>query len=305
MLPKLVALVSLLLAASLSCADLASEAAAAKTQAEFQRVLAAHKGDPLADAVSSDYPGQEWKDGQQAIAGRARIGALVEGKQAPPQTGDAKSPSATQAKAKEILKNPLYRDAEVVEKKSWLEDALERFFDWLSKFFQPKARQDRVAMPMLPFVQVVVWAVIILAVLAFLVFVAKQLLQAKRRDRKKLGGLLDDDEPELAADEWLEKAAKLEAEGRFREAVRCLYLACLMRLDESGRIRFVRHQTNWEHLHRLLDKSGASGQVMRPATQLFDHVWYGHEPATKENVAAMRGHYASVVEDIKTTRQPA
>jgi hypothetical protein len=104
------------------------------------------------------------------------------------------------------------------------------------------------------------------------------------------------DEPLRTADAWLEEANSLLAQGRFREAVRGLYVAGLMRFDEAGVARFDPNQTNWEHLRRIEDspKRPVSSDV-RGATSLFDRCWYGHLPSSAADVATMRTWYEDLV----------
>ncbi len=104
------------------------------------------------------------------------------------------------------------------------------------------------------------------------------------------------DEPLRTADAWLEEANALLAQGRFREAVRGLYVAGLMRLDEAGVARFDPNQTNWEHLHRIESspKRPAESDI-RAATSLFDRCWYGHLPSSATDVATMRSWYEELV----------
>jgi hypothetical protein len=115
--------------------------------------------------------------------------------------------------------------------------------------------------------------------------------------RKKVA-LMDTEEPSRTADEWLEEANRLIAGGKYREAVRGLYVAGLLRLDEAGVARFDPHQTNWEHLRRIeASPKRPSGADVRGATGRFDRVWYGQKPTTMEDASAMRSWY-----DALTTR---
>ena len=96
--------------------------------------------------------------------------------------------------------------------------------------------------------------------------------------------LVEEEEAPRSADAWLDEANALIAQGRFREAVRGLYVAGLMRFDEAGVARFDRHQTNWEHLRRIeASPKRPPGTDVRAATGRFDRVWYGHLDATAED----------------------
>ena len=141
------------------------------------------------------------------------------------------------------------------------------------------------------------WGILILAVIAFLIFAFRKFNWgvASKLRKKRVGGLLDDDEPDRSADEWLEQADRLAAEGEFRKAVRCLYLACLVRIDEAGVARFIRAETNWEHLHRIeaSTKSPESFQF-RTITQKFDLIWYGFRTQGQPDVQEFRAFYVEL-----------
>lgn len=107
------------------------------------------------------------------------------------------------------------------------------------------------------------------------------------------------DEPLRSADAWLEEANALLAQGRFREAVRGLYVAGLMRMDEAGVARFDPHETNWEHLRRIeASPKRPVGSDVRSATSLFDRCWYGHLPSSAADVASMRAWYQDLVSHL-------
>lgn len=102
------------------------------------------------------------------------------------------------------------------------------------------------------------------------------------------------DVPATASDAWLE-AQRLAADGDLRAAIRRLYLACLLALDEANRLRFDRALTNREVLRAVRDDPTLHGQLV-PIVGTFDQVWYGHThppPATyedyRERVAAVLG----------------
>lgn len=114
--------------------------------------------------------------------------------------------------------------------------------------------------------------------------------------RRRAKGLVDEEKPLRTADAWLEEANALIAQGRYREAVRGLYVAGLLRFDEAGVARFDRHQTNWEHLRRIeASPKRPEGAEIRDATVRFDRVWYGHLNATADDASAMRSWYDALV----------
>ena len=145
----------------------------------------------------------------------------------------------------------------------------------------------------LGFVIPIAWALLAVALLAGLIFV---LMRVKIRARKKrVGGMLEEDEPERTAREWLDRANDLELAGRYREAVRCLYIASLVRFDESNVAKFVRNETNWEHLYRIeASPRMPEGAEFRELTQSFDMIWYGNLRATGDNVRYFKEKYITL-----------
>jgi hypothetical protein len=121
-----------------------------------------------------------------------------------------------------------------------------------------------------------------------------------KRLERRAKALLDEDEPERSLDEWLEMADKLEREGKYREAVRSLYLACLLKIDEARIARFERSQTNWEHLARIEASPRRPAELeFREATMAFDHIWYGMRVDGSTDVMRFRNWYRQVTEAVK------
>ena len=68
------------------------------------------------------------------------------------------------------------------------------------------------------------------------------------------------------------------AGGDYRNAVRNLYLAALLTLEQNGLVPLDRSLTNREVLRRIPPSHPVAGR-MQPVVETFDEVWYGvHEP---------------------------
>lgn len=102
--------------------------------------------------------------------------------------------------------------------------------------------------------------------------------------RHLLGGLLrgqyggeasaaEDGLPGTAA-QARQQASQLAQSGNYREAVRRLYLAALLRLREREIIRFDSSLTNQEVLARMQSNAPARAHL-EPVVDTFDRVWYG------------------------------
>jgi hypothetical protein len=95
---------------------------------------------------------------------------------------------------------------------------------------------------------------------------------------------------------WSEDADRLAAQGRFREAIRSLYLALLSSLHRRGAIDYHPALSNWDYCAAF---KGEAEQLppFRDLTRRFDYGWYGRrgadEPgyaAFKQQVAPLLGH---------------
>ena len=201
-------------------------------------------------------------------------------------------PKTTVTSIRGIKKSGLYRKATDEGGDNWVKRAIERIR------FNVKL-PDQKPPPRLPgidglgFLVYIVWGLLAILV-GVLLFLAIRYFHWKvqRQRNFRSTAMIEDDEPERTLDEWLELASRLESEGRFREAVRCLYVACLLRFDEHRVARFDRTQTNWEHYRRVLASptNPKEFDLLGPTTD-FDHIWYGFRPTSAVEVQRFRASY--------------
>jgi hypothetical protein len=213
---------------------------------------------------------------------------------------DAANPGDQRKLAERIKKSGLYPDQAEKEEANWLSGAarrLKNLFEREDSSSRPKFNAP--APPAFGFLIPLVWIVLVGLLLAFIVFAAR-FISFSRSKKRKAKAVLEEDEPERTLDEWLALADAHEREGRFREAVRALYLACLLKFDERNVARFIRSQTNWEHLARIESSPRLpAGIDFRAATKAFDSVWYGHKVRGKVDVDDFRTWYGSVTEGLQ------
>ena len=210
-----------------------------------------------------------------------------------------------QSQAERILQNPLYRESlNTAEGESWLNEALNNFFErigeWLGNLFdRPQQQRGSPIVASQGVTQVMI--VILLAVLAaFVIYLVSQIKLKRQPDSGNVDNLMSEEEARRSADQWLTEADKLAARGEFRAAVRCLYLACLIRMDESNTLRFERHQTNWEHLYRFRDLTNKPGNFqLEPLTQKFDNAWYGFIPQSQADVDWFKSEYQALLAGLR------
>lgn len=204
--------------------------------------------------------------------------------------------------ARKILQSPEFRDSGSTSDRNWFAKSLgnlgEAIGNWLNSLFN---QNQQMAMGGVPTgigsaITYGVIGLLILAILAGAIYFFSKWKWSPKSVKKGGGGLLDEDEPDRTADEWLEMAETLESNSQHREAVRCLYLACLVRLDEHRVADFMRGQTNWEHLRRIHASSNRPKDwEFRTATQKFDLVWYGRVVKGRSDTEWFRNFYKDLL----------
>ncbi|MCC7101830.1 MAG: hypothetical protein IT206_01985 [Fimbriimonadaceae bacterium] len=308
---KVVVLLTAILGASLARAldydQLSRDLDQATSKQEIQRILrdrqVSFEADPslatkAGQAIAVPVPDEALIN---QIKAAVRIRAIASGSRAP----KAKVDIDALRKAK---RSPLYNDPGAREQSNWLQKSLESFGDWLRRLFQRPNRES--ATPRLPgvsivptFLTTVVWVVIGAVALAALAVAVKLIAQGRKKvDRSR--GLVADEELKLSLDEWLERADALIAQGHYREAVRCLYIACLLRLDQASVIEFRRHETNWEHYHRFCESDARPDFNFLVPTREFDSIWYGHRCKGEEDAVRFKSYYQNLL-DILNPRRAA
>lgn len=311
-LKKLTCVFSLVLLAGVALgSDLTEFRASVEAAKDQQQLQAALLGAPESierDASLGYYTsasleevsdGLSWQEVKQAVLEEVDGRIAFEGGTV---GGKVKDPGAT---ANEILDSPLYVDRSERHGRNWLERAGtrlgERMMEWLRKLM-PDRLPDIPGLGLGSLgqgVTLVAWFLLGAAILLIVYFVVVNIRRSGKRKRR-VGGILEDDEPERTADQWLEQAEALEAAGKYREAVRCLYLACLVRYDDGRVARFRRHETNWEHLYRIEASERNPRQIdFRTTTQRFDKVWYGKMVRGVEDVAEFKEVYIRLCEALQ------
>ncbi|WP_082908929.1 DUF4129 domain-containing protein [Chloroflexus islandicus] len=139
----------------------------------------------------------------------------------------------------------------------------------------------------------VVWAILGIAavlIVGLLVFWARGVRRTLRAPVKAPAG---DGEDPVTYSEAQRLAAEARQAGDRRSAVRYLYLAALLWLDEQGLLRYERSLTNREHLHRLRSQPPVR-DLLAPVVATFDAVWYGFQPIDDQAFARYEQQVAAV-----------
>jgi hypothetical protein len=159
-----------------------------------------------------------------------------------------------------------------------------RFLEWLRSLLErilPEGSEAGGNSLLGPFFfQLIGWTAIFLAagVIAYLLsYWLRNFLVGFVRDTEVNRQLYPDGIP-LTSAEAHAQATVLAQAGSFRQAVRHLYLAALLRLEEQGALKYDRSLTNREVLESVTGQQDVQAQL-EPVIETFDEVWYGiHEP---------------------------
>jgi hypothetical protein len=204
----------------------------------------------------------------------------------------------TMSDVRSIKASPIYRDPGIHETSNWLSRALQRLRNIRMPEFQgPNWRLPQFT-PFGAWLNYLMWVLIGIAA-GFLIYAAAKHVRWRRSLERKAKAMMEDDEPARSLDEWLVLADELEAQGRYRDAVRALYLACLLRFDEALIARFDRGQTNWEHLARIQASPRMPANIdFHEPTKRFDRIWYGQQVKGLEDVLLFRTWYTELTETL-------
>lgn len=168
----------------------------------------------------------------------------------------------------EILSQPAFQweSEEPLPPKSWVDRLLDHFFTFLERVWPGQ----KTAFTLGQGVATIAGIFLIIV----LVYIVRHLLQdvvgeARLPQRKAA------DDP-LTAQDAHQQAQNAAGTGDYRTAVRYLYLACLLSLDERGLLRYDRSLTNREYL-RTISHLPDLAKLLGEVVELFDRVWYGFQ----------------------------
>lgn len=123
----------------------------------------------------------------------------------------------------------------------------------------------------------------ILVLAAVLAFVIGRLLYRviglRRGERGRPGIFAEGSLLERTSEELLAEAADYAARGDYREAVRRMFLASLLKMSEEGWVQTEAWKTNAEYEDELRDSRAEWIPVFGQAARLFERVYYGSEHA--------------------------
>lgn len=229
-------------------------------------------------AVIYNYPNNQREI--QELKSLIRLSRIASGEPAPVVADVSQAAKQERNKAE-------YYDPGQKSQSNWVGKGTEGLRNWIDSLREDWSRREMPEMggpspdfavpdAFVTFVRVLV----MLAVAALVIILVIYLLKTYYRPMamRSRAALISEEEALRSEDEWLNQARELMAAGQHRDAIRCLYVAMLLRAQEAGHLKFVRTDTNWEHYRRFFARSGTLFDL-RPATSEFDYFWYGERPA--------------------------
>ena len=174
-----------------------------------------------------------------------------------------------------------------------VEGFMKRLAEWLRQFFAGRSH-EKPSLDIAPWwATTLQWALVTLVIVALAWLLALALRGAWRLSRRKRPRKQDEEpapttlvERLLASGEWLQRARAEVSRGDCRSAVRCLFMALLVRLGEQRRIRVAPGQTNWDVIRQW--QGNPRQPDLESATRLYEEKWYGMRSATTEDVERMQ-----------------
>jgi hypothetical protein len=205
-------------------------------------------------------------------AAAARVGILL----AQLDAAGSDNTSGRLAVLDQVLARPAFQQGE-----SWWEVFRRWLAEWLARLLPDAAPSSSNAGAAGRANELIIWSIGIVGIAAIVLLLAYWLRGliagvVANADGDEAGGN-EDDLPQSPA-EARQRAAGAANAGNYRGAVRNLYLAALLTLEQQGLVPADRSLTNREVLGRV----GSTHPLrphLQPVVETFDDVWYGvHEP---------------------------
>lgn len=184
-----------------------------------------------------------------------------------------------------ILKRPPFV-SESGATPQWLDDILRRIGEWIDRLFTNTTRG------IFAWRDVIVLIGIVLVAVVLIFFIVK--LRRNLVPEETLAPLL----PEHAVrtpGQAFNNAQHYINQGDYRSAVRQLYLATLLLLDQRGKLKYDPTLTNREYLHQTANDPRTTAALV-PIVETFDRTWYGFEPISRQEFDAYRERVEAVRE---------
>jgi hypothetical protein len=174
-------------------------------------------------------------------------------------------PPADEARqrAEEILARPEFAPPE----QSWFEKGIEWVDETIRSFLNSLLAGGAGS--------IIAWAVLGVLVAIVIVLVARV---ARTMQSVPVHAVEQPGEPRRSAIDWRAEAERLEADGEWKDAMRCRYRALVMELIERDMLRDVPGRTAGEYRVELREHAPQAATAFSGASELFERAWYGDLP---------------------------
>ena len=190
----------------------------------------------------------------------------------PPPTAEA---DEVRRAAEEILSRPEFQEPP--------RSLYQRFMDWLAELIG-----DLVGTLLANGAgSAVAWG-LLFAIVALLTWLIVRAVQRGSRVGGAADGAAITLDPRRPAEAWLADAERFEAEGRWRDALRCRYRALVATLARTGAVEEVPGRTAGEYRALVRQARPAVAEPFADATDRFERAWYGNDDVRSEDAAAFR-----------------
>lgn len=144
--------------------------------------------------------------------------------------------------------------------------------------------------------KIVILAVACLLVL-YLVFLLRKHFLTERRAKKKTARIVLGEQiaANVGSSDLLREALDLRANGDYRAAIRRLYAATLIELDDRRILKLTESATNREYL-RMIERSAATlRDAFLSLTDSFEFYWYGQRETREQDFEQFYGRYQQLI----------
>jgi hypothetical protein len=188
--------------------------------------------------------------------------------------------------AEEILSRPEFQEPP----RSLYQQALDKLGEWLGKAIDAIVGGGTGSL--------IAWALIVVAIglVGYLVVRGVQRGRRRRVDEPAEGVAIDADvDLRRPPGAWDADAVRHEAEGNWREALRCRYRSLLSTLVRAGVLSDAPGRTSGEHRAVVRSVRPELDDPFSVATGLFERAWYGAEPTGPDEA----GEFRAVADEVK------
>jgi hypothetical protein len=129
------------------------------------------------------------------------------------------------------------------------------------------------------------WIVLVVAAVAA-IYALVRIGRTVRRDPSVHEAVAVD--VDRSAADWRAEADRLEAQGKWKDALRCRYRALVADLVDRGVVQDVAGRTTGEYRREVASTLPTHATEFAGATELFERAWYGDEPTGEDESEQFR-----------------